>query len=281
MLNAFLVDFGSGNPEPGNHWLPGLSVTVALFLALYHVMGFRILKSTLHGIYSRCSWWPYLTTYQGMFSKDVQIEVIYTSILAIHHILGGACMAYGSYTGSNPTFIVGALISLVDDINDLLSMYFKTFPFQGGADPKLMIVLGIHHVAAALATVPAITSGATANPHIQQIGTSLLLAGGFSHLTLSLSRTRNRQDPSQATQDAFIWLLGASLFFYFRFVLYPTEMLAFYREEYATLDGTMQFAFIGFAGLMTLFNVLIFVDCLTGTASRVMIALKGGEKKTK
>ena len=68
MLNVFLVDFDSGNPESGNHWLPGLSVTVALFLALYHVMGFRILRNKLHGIYSRCSWWPYLTTYQGMFS---------------------------------------------------------------------------------------------------------------------------------------------------------------------------------------------------------------------
>ena len=96
-----------------------------------------------------------------------------------------------------------------------------------------------------------------------------------------MSRTRNHQDLSQATQDAFIWVLGAALFFYFWFMLYPAEMLAFYREEYATLEGTIQFAFIGFAGLMTLFNVLIFVDCLTGTTSRVMIALKGGEKKSK
>ena len=86
--------------------------------------------------------------------------------------------------------------------------------------------------------------------------------------------------PTPLQQDALIWLMGTGFFFYFRFVVYPTEMLAFYREEYATLDSSMQVAFIGFAGLMTLFNVAILVDCLTGTAGRVKIALNSGKKKS-
>ena len=202
-ITNFFADFGSGNSQPGNHWLPGISGTVALFLILYRVFFFGLLKSTLERKYSRCSWWAYLTTYKGLFCKDVQKEVLYTSILAIHHILGGGCMALGAYLESSPLFIVGALISLVDDIHDLLCMCVRSFPFEGGIDLKLMIVLGIHHVAAALATVPAITSGATSNVHIQKIGAALLLAGGLSHLTLSTSRTRNRTIPSQAKQVLF------------------------------------------------------------------------------
>merc|ERR1719387_3203886 len=103
-------------------------------------------------------------------------------------------MAYGSVTGSTTTFIAGTLVSLMDDVHDTLCMVLAT------------------------------------NLHVQRIGSALLLAGGFSHATITVSRTRDRGNPVQASHDACIWLVGTACFLFCRFVVFPAEVLAIYRE---------------------------------------------------
>lgn len=280
MMADFLQHFGSGDMTPGSHWLLGMTGATAVGTIVYHVLGFRLMKACLKKVYSRCSWWEYLSTYPGLICKDTQKEVLYTSILAVHHIFGGGLMAYGSATGSSTAFIAGALVSMMDDVHDTICMLLPAWPFGGAGekrDVKLCTILLIHHSAAMLITVPGICMGLASNVHAQRIGAALLLAGGVSHAVLSVSRTRDRRNPMQASQDACLWLLGTSFFVYFRFVVFPTEVLAIYREDYAGWATGMQRAFVAFVVLMSLFNLAIGVDALQGTAKRVGIALKEAE----
>jgi hypothetical protein len=282
MLPVFFEDFGTGNPEPGNHWLPGMTAFTLLGTLVYHIVGFRLFRSALVNFYARRSWWGYLKTYKGLICHDVQKEIQYTSILAVHHILGGGLMAYGSFTGGTPYFILGALISVMDDIHDTVCMLLPAWPFGGQGeqrDVKLITVLLIHHTAAMLGTFPLITGGIASNIHFQKVAASLLLAGGVSHVTLTLSRTRNRRVPSEAWQDAGIWVQGTAFFMWARFYIFPTEAHALYQEVFHNLSGPSKIGFIGALFLMSVFNLAIGVDAVQGTARRISIALGGGEKK--
>jgi hypothetical protein len=273
----FLQHFGSGDSTPGTHWMPGMIGAIAFGTLVYHVLGFWLLKGFLQKVYSRFSWWDYLATYPGLICKDTQKEILYISILAIHHIFGGGLMAYGSVTGSTTTFIAGTLVSLMDDVHDTLCMLLPAWPFGGAGekrDVKLCTFLLIHHSAAMLITFPAICMGLATNLHVQRIGSALLLAGGFSHATITVSRTRDRRNPVQASHDACIWLVGTGCFLFCRFVVFPTEVLAIYREDYVGWATEMRGAFTLFVAFMSVFNLAIGVDAIQGTAKRVALALK-------
>ena len=54
--------------------------------------------------------------------KNVQVEVVYSNLLAIHHTVGGALMIYGWYTGNPAIWAQGAIIDLVDAIHDTALM---------------------------------------------------------------------------------------------------------------------------------------------------------------
>merc|ERR1719327_2129451 len=235
----FLQHFSSGDMTPGSHWLLGMTGATAVGTIVYHVLGFRLMKACLKKVYSRCSWWDYLATYPGLICKDTQKEVLYTSILAVHHIFGGGLMAYGSATGSSTAFIAGALVSMMDDVHDTICMLLPAWPFGGQGekrDVKLITLLLIHHFAAILATFPTIVSGMHANPHVQAIGAWLLLAGGVSHWTLVMSRTCNRNVPAEAEMDALIWICGLLFYAYSRLYAFPLHIMAVFNEDYDQLS---------------------------------------------
>jgi len=274
MMN-FFKDFGTGNPVPGAHWLPGMCAFVAGGTVAYHVAGFRLVRSAVLGYYSSRPWWNYLTTYKGLLCQDVQKEIQYISIVGLHHIIGGGLMAYGTYASAPAFWAAGALVGCFDDIHDSVCMLLPAWPFggEGKRDMKFISIMLIHHTAAVVCTLPTICSGFHANPHVQSIGAWLLFAGGVSHGTLAMSRTCNRRVPAEAKLDALIWVLGGAFYAYSRLWCFPRSIMALFREEYAQLSGGMQIALIAFTIMMGGFNLLIFVDVAKNVAKRLKLVL--------
>jgi len=262
------------------HWLPGMCAFLTGGTLVYHVLGFRLLRQYLLSTYSQRSWWTYLKTYKGLLCKDVQSEIQYISIVGCHHVIGGSLMTYGTCMNAPPAWVAGALIGCLDDIHDSLCMLLPAWPFGSGSerDVKFTTIMLIHHTAAITATLPVICTGFHENPHIQSIGAWLLLAGGISHFTLAVSRTCNREVPSEARFDALVWVCGGAFYAYSRLWCFPRSIAALFREEYAGLGSGMQTALIGFTVMMGTFNVLIFVDVMKNVLRRVRLVMKGGEK---
>jgi len=276
----FFSDFGTGNSTPGLHWLPGICGFLIVATPLYHILGFRLLRSALLKTYSQRSWWTYLKTYKGMLCEDVQTELQYISIVALHHILGGGLMAYGMCFGSPSAWAAGALIGCLDDVHDSICMLLPAWPFGGDKrDFKFITIMLIHHSAAIMSTLPVLCTGFHANPHIQSIGAWLLLAGGISHCTLALSRTCNRNVASEAKLDALIWTLGGAFYVYSRLWCFPRSIFAIFREEYADLGVGMKIALISFTGMMGLFNILIFLDVMKNVVKRIKLVLTSAKRK--
>merc|ERR1719419_222232 len=80
-----------------------------------------------------------------MFQKNTQIEIIYISLLGLHHFVGGFAMLYAFLYDSPALFAHAALWELVDDINDLVSMVFLCWPFQE-LDLRMIVIMGFHHI---------------------------------------------------------------------------------------------------------------------------------------
>jgi len=280
----FFKEFGSGNPAPGLHWLPGMALFVASGTLAYHVLGFRLWRRHIERAYSQRSWWSYLKTYRGLLCHDVQKEIQYLSIVGCHHLFGGGLMAYGNYFGLPHIWAAGALVGLFDDVHDTLCMLLPAWPFGGQGekrDVKLITLLLIHHFAAIVCTVPTILTGMHANPHVQAIGAWLLLAGGVSHFTLVCSRTCDRRILAEAQLDALIWLQGSVFYTYSRLYAFPVHIWALFQNEYAQLGPGMQRALIGFTILMGGFNLLIFGDVVSNTLKRVKLVLGSGGRGEK
>jgi len=273
----FFADFGSGSELPGTHWLPGMLMFTIAGTAAYHVVFFVWFRAFVYRVYSQSSFWCHLRTYKGLFTEDVQVEIQYITILGLHHLLGGGFMAYGSVMNSPQIWATGALVGVWDDLHDLLSMSLPAWPFrsEGEAkrDVKLTALIGMHHLSAALCTFPTLITGLHQNPHVQSIGAWLLLAGGISCVALAFSRTLNRKNPSEAKQDAAVWVGNAVFYFYARFYVFPQEMLALFDENYESLHPGMRFAMLAFAVLMGLFNLVIGLDVLANTLRRVRYVL--------
>ena len=53
---------------------------------------------------------------------NVQVEIVYISILAAHHLTGGGMMMYGFVTGNTAIFIQGAIFDLADAVHDTALM---------------------------------------------------------------------------------------------------------------------------------------------------------------
>mmetsp|Transcript_92461 Transcript_92461/g.233162 ORF Transcript_92461/g.233162 Transcript_92461/m.233162 type:complete len:282 (-) Transcript_92461:14-859(-) len=279
----FFKHFGTGDPTPGAHWLPGMSIFVASGTLAYHLVGFRLWRRRIEQFYAARPWWSYLKTYKGLLCHDVQKEVQYLSIVGCHHLFGGGLMAYGTYAGLPHVWAAGALVGVFDDVHDSVCMLLPAWPFGGEGekrDVKLVSLLLMHHFAAVVCTFPAILSGMHTNTHVQAIGAWLLLAGGISHGTLICSRTCNRKVLAEAKVDAAIWIFGGAFYTYSRLYAFPLHSYALFREEYAKLSPGMQKALIGFTVLMGAFNLLIFNDVMGNMMKRIKLVLRGGDKRS-
>lgn len=277
-MMSFFSHFGSGNTTPGSHWLWGIGAATAGFIVAEQVLLFRGLRRGLHSVYSKQPWWDYLTTYKGLFCQDVQKEVQYTTILGVHHAIGGYLMLHGSWYQRPEFWAAGAVIELADDIHDSALMLLKKWPFGGGgkSDVKLTALMLTHHSAGIACVVPTLLNGLHSHPRVQKLGAALLSAGAVSLAVLTGSRTCNRTKVKEAQMDAALWVTNFSFYSYCRLYVFPREIMAIFREEYNNFTPFMQKAFVGFTVCMTMFNLAIWVD---GT-QQMVVRLKAAWKLT-
>jgi len=253
--------------------LLSVAFEMVILLVLYRVVFFTILKSCINKLFATRPWWDYLTTYEGLFSKNAQVEVVYVAILMIHHFIGGLGMLYGYIKDDPVIFAHAALFELVDDIHDLMCMTFLLWPFEE-RDYKMLVVMGFHHIFGVIIIVPVLTSGLYMDQNLQLIGISLLLAGAVSCLGLVISRTMDRRVPTEAWMDFLMWLVNLSFFSLCRFYIFPQQLYLFLEKT----NWETNYPIIASAICMVIFNLLIFMDSLNATLDRFRIALSNGEK---
>jgi len=273
-------DINLTNPMISNMFDPEMKFTfstvaleVAVLLVIYRVVFFVWLKRALTELYSRQKFWDYLKTYNGLVTKDVQVEIVYMSILGAHHITGGLFMLYG-YVYDNPTaFAHGALFEVVDGIHDTISMVSLSWPFVT-VDPQFMSIMIIHHLFSILMAPPVIVYGYHSDPNLQMIGVCLLLAGGFTASFVALSRTMDRRVARERWEDAGVWTVNGILFFFLRFYVFPRELNTyFHKDAFAEMGLKLQIlTFIGVA-LMTVFNFMFASDVAKTAFNRVKLAI--------
>jgi len=253
--------------------LTSIAIELVILLVIYRTVFFTILKCNLSQLYASRPWWDYLTTYKGLFSKNTQIEIVYISLLSLHHFIGGFAMLYAYLYDSPALFAHAALWELVDDINDLVSMVFLCWPFEV-LDPKMIVIMGFHHIFGVIIIVPLLTTGLYLDHNLQLIGIALLLAGGVSCSGLVVSRTMDRRIPKEALMDFLMWLVNLSFFSLCRFYIFPQQLYLYFEKNNWEAD----YLFLAGGICMVMFNVLIFLDALNGTFARMLIVFNNGEK---
>lgn len=277
----FYEDFGSGNPSPGWHWAKGILAETAILIVVYRVLFFIMLKPVVKHLYKRNkSTWQYMTTYKGICHKNVHVEVVYLTILSIHHIIGGGMMLYGWKTSNPALWAQGAIVDLADAIHDTVLMIAPLWPFDD-RDPKLLQMMIPHHLCALVITLPAICNGMHEMEDAQLIGASLLLAGGMTDAIVCLTRTRDRRDPVQAWQEAIGWLTNTIFYTYCRFYIFPICAYNILSTTWADMESYMQICSVLVLVSMTFFNVNVGISGLRVTVNRLTTAINGGAKDKK
>jgi len=163
--------------------LLSVAIEMAILLILYRIIFFTVLKRYITQLFATRPWWDYLATYEGLFSKNTQVEVVYVALLMIHHFIGGLGMLYAYIVDDPILFAHAALLELVDDIHDLMCMTCLWWPFEE-RDYKMLVVMGFHHIFGVIIIVPVLTTGLYQDKNLQLIGIALLLAGAVSCLGL-------------------------------------------------------------------------------------------------
>jgi len=253
--------------------LTSIAIELVILLVIYRTVFFTMLKGNLSTLYASRPWWDYLTTYQGLFSKNTQKEIVYITLLGLHHFIGGFAMLYAYLYNSPALFAHAALWELVDDINDLVSMLFLYWPFEE-LDLRMIVIMGFHHIFGVIIIVPLLTTGLYMDHNLQLIGIALLLAGGVSCSGLVISRTMDRRIPKEALMDFLMWLVNLSFFSLCRFYIFPQQLYLYFEKNNWETD----YLFITGGMCMLMFNVLIFLDAINGTFARMLIVLNNGAK---
>lgn len=125
---TFIEDFGSGNPEPGMHWLKGILTETAIVIVLYRIVFFMALRPALEYMYkSNKKTWESMLTSTGKIHPNVQIEVFYVYILCVHQLIGGALMVYGVVYERPDIWIQGAIVDLVFAVHNT---FIRGWPFS-------------------------------------------------------------------------------------------------------------------------------------------------------
>jgi len=255
--------------------LMAVVIETSVLFVIYRVIFFKFLGCFLEKLYSTRPWWDYLTTYKGLITENTQVEVVYISLLASHHISGGLLMLYAYYYEKPIFYGHAAMWELVDDINDMMCMLFVLWPFHE-RDMKMICVMGLHHLCGLVIIIPALTTGLYLDRNIQCMGVALLLNGGVGSVVVALSRTMDRRVPREAWMDFFIWKVNLILFSLCRFYIFPQRLLMYL--EYSNIEGVLKYALYTSIVLIALFNVLIGIDLAGGTLTRLGVALNNGEK---
>jgi len=253
--------------------LISIAIEFAVLFVIYRTLLFTVLKRSIKQVFEKQTWWDYLATYEGLMNKNTQVEVVYVSLLGIHHLIGGLLMVYGVLSHNPMLWGHAAVWELVHDISDLMCMMFLWWPFNE-RDLKMLVVTGFHHIFGVIIVVPVLTTGLYLDQNLQFIGIALLLAGAVSCLGLAMSRTMNRRVPKEAWMDFFMWLVNLAFFTSCRFYIYPKHLYRFF----ASTNWEPNYLIISAAICMTVFNVLILIDATSSTYVRLLAALNNGEK---
>jgi len=152
-------------------------------------------------------------------------------------------------------------------------MTFLIWPFEE-LDLKMLTIMGFHHIFGVIIIVPLLTTGLYLNQDLQFIGIALLLAGAVSCLGLVISRTMDRRIPKEALMDFFISLFNLLFFTLCRFYIFPKYLYHFFE----TTNWETNTLIISASIFMMIFNLLIFIDAVSGTYTRLLVALNNGTK---
>jgi len=254
-----------------------IAIECAVMIIFYRIVFFNFLGAILKYLYSTRPWWPYLTSYRGLFVKNTQLEMLYLSILGSHHLAGGLVMWYATYYDMPGLFAHACVWELCDDIHDTACMIFVFWPFDE-RDMKMIFIMTVHHISGAICVVSALTTGFYVSPHIQMASLSLLLAGGVSCFSVAGSRTLDRRVPSEAWLDFYFAMVSTSFYVVCRFYIFPKEAFLFLQEK-DIAEGVLRYEIYIAIGFMLFFNVLIFIEAFKAVIIRFGIALAGGEKR--
>jgi len=254
-----------------------IAIECAVMIIFYRIVFFNFLGAILKWLYSTRPWWPYLASYRGLFVKNTQLEMVYVTVLGIHHIAGGLVMLYAYYYDVPRLYAHACVWELVDDIHDMACMVLVLWPFDE-RDMKMIFIMGVHHTVGFIIVVPALTTGLYLNPHMQMAGLALLLAGGVSCFSVAGSRTLDRRVPSEAWLDFYFAMVSTSFYVVCRFYIFPKEAFLFLQEK-DIAEGVLRYEIYIAIGFMLFFNVLIFIEAFKAVIIRFGIALAGGEKR--
>jgi len=201
--------------------------------------------------------------------------VIYLTLIAVHHLLGGFVLLY-AYLYDNASLCGhAAMWELADDIHDLICLLFLYWPFEV-RELKIIVFTGFHHIVGVIIIVPVLTQGLYLDQNLQLIAIALLLAGGVSCCAVIITRTMDRRVPKECWMDLLIWLVNLLFFLVCRFYIFPQQLYLYFEKT----NWETNHLLIAGAMCMTMFNLLIFTDSLSSTYARMVIALNNGEKHT-
>merc|ERR1719285_1146832 len=177
--------------------LMSIGIETSVLLIIYRVVFFNFLGRLTKKLYSTRPWWDYLTTYKGVLTENTQVEVVYITLLANHHLIGSLLMLYAYYYDKPILYAHAAMWELVDDIHDMMCMVFCLWPFHE-RDLKMICVMGLHHLCGFIIIVPALNTGLYLDRNLQFAGLALLFSGGIGSAILALSRIMDRRIPTEA-----------------------------------------------------------------------------------
>jgi len=156
-----------------------------------------------------------------------------------------------------------------------MSMIFLLWPFHE-RELKMMFITGCHHLSGIIIIIPVLKTGLYLDRNLQFVGLTLLLAGAISCFFLAVSRTLDRRIASEAWIGFLGSCIGNVFFFVCRFYVFPRELYLFFMNN--NLEGATKYSFYASIMLMTLFNILIFIDTIGVTRKTMVFALNNGEE---
>mmetsp|Transcript_4885 Transcript_4885/g.6177 ORF Transcript_4885/g.6177 Transcript_4885/m.6177 type:complete len:113 (-) Transcript_4885:70-408(-) len=105
------------------------------------------------------------------------------------------------------------------------------------------------------------------------------MAGAISCFILVLNRTCDRRKPEEAWMDAILFVTNLSFYTWCRFYIFPTRLYNWMHTEFVNQSFNHQAVVVVALLLITLFNVLVWLDASGKTIQAIKLALAGGDKK--
>jgi len=221
-----------------------------------------------------------MKTRHGQVLKDMAEEAVLTLSLSAHHLIGGSIMFYGQVT-NNPTYWVrGLCIEIGFEIVDIISLILNAWPYQIVQD-KLRLVTIFHHIPGMLCAPSLILVGYHQNKDLQQIGWSLLLAGGVSLLCDGFKQTKDLE--TELGQWLILHIINLTGIIIARFIVFPIASYGLLTTVWESATSSKDLiAIAATVGVfsMSIFNVIVIVIMTEKLVKNGLVFLKNKSKST-